>query len=119
MTFGLRLLHEEDYFETGIHANAALAERGVKELSVETADLYEAERLAQLVQRCVIDPVNGERLFANTAQVREAFLRADLSVIAETYLEFEQQYNPTDRNMTEVQMQAVIEEVKKVGKRRF
>ena len=66
VTFGLRLLTEQDYLAAQIATEAAMREAGM-ELSVSTAEAFEAEKSSQLLVRALIDPANSQPV-AETAQ---------------------------------------------------
>lgn len=112
VTFGLRLLLESDYFQAGIDANAALKAKSIA-FDVESAELFESEKAAQLMARFLVDPDTGERVCKDAATVREAFTREEHGFLAQAYLDHERQFSPSERTLSTAEMTALIDDVKK------
>jgi hypothetical protein len=109
---GLRILTEQDYQDAALAADALLA-RHDAELTVATADTFEAEKSLVLVSRMLVDPVTRKPVFATADQARAMFMRADKQLIMEKYLEHERKFSPSAANMNEAEFAALLEEVKK------
>jgi len=112
VAFGLRLLTEQDYFEAGLTVDAAMKAKSIA-LDVGTADLFEAEKAAQLTCRFLVDPADGSPVCADAEAARAAFTRGENEVVVNAYLEFEKAHSPSGRTLTDAEFGALFEEVKK------
>ena len=112
ITLGLRILTERDYQEAGWAANALLAEYKT-ELKSSNADLFESEKATQLIQRFVVDPATRAPVFASAEQVLDILSRDQRNVIGDAYYEFEKEYSPSERTLTDADFTALLEDVKK------
>lgn len=109
---GLRILTEQDYQTAGLAADALLRTNGT-ELSMATADLFEAEKSIQLIALMVVDPATKKPVFVNADEARKVFTREDKEVISEAYIDHERSFSPSGRTMTDADFEALLEEVKK------
>jgi hypothetical protein len=112
ITLGLRILTETDYQEAGWAANALL-DTHEAELTVANADLFESEKATQLIMRFVVDPTTRKPVFPSADEVRNTLSRAERNAIADKYYDFEKEYSPSERTMSEEQFAALLEDVKK------
>ncbi len=112
VVLGLRLLLESDYFQAGMDANAALKAKGLT-FDVESAELFESEKAAQLMARFLVDPDTSDRICKDATAVREAFTREEHGFIAQAYLEHEKKFSPSERTLSNNDMTKLIDEVKK------
>lgn len=110
--FGLRVLNEQDYLDAGIAAEAAMKASGV-EMSLSSADLFEAEKTSQLLVRALVDVSNGQPITADVKVLRSALSREESIALIEAYLAHEKSVSPSERNMSESDLLGVIEAVKK------
>jgi hypothetical protein len=109
---GLRILVERDYQEAGWAANALLDEYKT-ELKVSNADLFESEKATQLIQRFVVDPASGAPVFTSSEEVLDTLSREERNALGAAYFDFEKEHSPSERNMTDVEFSALLEDVKK------
>lgn len=107
----LRALSEQDYMEAGIAAESAMKAAKI-ELSMSTAELFEAEKSSQLLLLALLDP-SGEPLAYTASSLRNALSREESAYLVEQYLAHEKSISPSERNMPEKEFQALLEEVKK------
>lgn len=112
VTFGLRLLTEQDYLEAQIATEAAMKEAGL-ELSVSTAEAYESEKASQLLVRALIDPLTARPVAPSARALREAMGRDQKAALIEAYLAHEKVYSPSERTLTDAELSALLDEVKK------
>jgi hypothetical protein len=112
ITLGLRILTERDYQEAGWAANALLDEYKT-ELKVSNADLFEAEKATQLIQRFLVDPVTKAPVFASSEDVLDTLSRNERNVIGEAYYDFEKEYSPSERTLSDADFEKLLEDVKK------
>lgn len=112
VTFGLRLLTEQDYLAAQIATEVAMREAGM-ELSVSTAEAFEAEKSSQLLVRALIDPASGEPVAQTAQALREATYRDQQASLINAYLAHEKQYSPSERTLSDDELTALLEEVKK------
>lgn len=112
IALGLRILTERDHQEAGWAANALLAEYKT-ELKPSNADLFESEKATQLIQRFVVDPATKKPVFATAEQVLDTLSRDERNAIGEAYYDFEREYSPSERTMTDAEFSALLEDVKK------
>lgn len=112
VTFGLKLLTEQDYFDAGMAVDAVMR---IKEIPLElgTAELFEAEKAAQLICRFLVDPATSTPVCADANEARSAFTRGENAVVVNEYLEFEKAHSPSGRTLTDAEFNALYEEVKK------
>lgn len=109
---GLRLLTERDYQDAGWAANDLLNEFKT-ELKTSNADLFESEKATHLIQRFLIDPDTKEPVFETADQVLDLLTREERAFIGEKYFDFEKEYSPSERTMTDAEFDALLEDVKK------
>ena len=109
---GLRILTERDYQEAGWAANDLLDEHKAQ-LSPANAELFESEKATQLILRFVIDPATKAPVFASAEEVLDLLSRDQRSAIGDAYYDFEKEYSPSERTMSETDFTALLEEVKK------
>lgn len=109
---GLRILTEQDYQDAGFAADALLKARGT-EVSMVTAELVEAEKTTHLLARMLVDPATKAVLFDGADLVRECLSRNQRARITECYLEHEQRYAPSGRNMPDAEFAELLATVKK------
>ncbi|MDP3841051.1 MAG: hypothetical protein Q8Q81_00445 [Oxalobacteraceae bacterium] len=112
VTLGLRILTERDHQEAGWAANKLLDEYKT-ELKVSNADLFESEKATQLIQRFVIDPATKTPVFATAEIVLDTLSRDERNAIGDAYYEFEKEYSPSERTLTDAAFAALLEDVKK------
>ncbi|MDH2918497.1 MAG: hypothetical protein PXX73_04810 [Sideroxydans sp.] len=110
--FGLRVLSEQDYLEAGMAAEAAMKAAGV-ELSVSTAELFEAEKSSQLLLRALINPADNQAVATTAKELRAALSREEVAYLIEQYLSHEKTISPSERNLSDDDLTALLEEVKK------
>ncbi len=113
VTFGLRLLTDQDYMAANIATEAAMADAGMAPLTVSTSEAYEQEKSSQLLVRALIDPATGKPVAATAQALREATYRDQQTHLINAYLAHEKLYSPSERTLTEDELAAVLEEVKK------
>lgn len=109
---GLRVLTEQDYLESQIATEEAMKEAGM-ELSVSTAEAFEAEKASQLLTRALVDPDSGRPVTTSAKVLREAIIRDQKVVLIDAYLAHEKSFSPSERTLTEAELSALLDEVKK------
>ncbi len=109
---GLRLLTEQDYFEAGLAADAAMKAKGIG-LDIGTAELFEAEKSAQLACRFLVDPTSGQTVVSDSEELRSALTRGENEALINAYLEYEKEHSPSGRTLSDEEFNALFEEVKK------
>lgn len=112
VAIGLRILTEQDRLEAG-WAAVAMLDQHETELNVANADLFEAEKAIQLLLRFVIDPDTKKPVFPSADEVRATLAREERNAIGDAYYDFEKEYSPSERTMSEADFTALIEDVKK------
>lgn len=112
LTLGLRLLVETDYDAAGWAANDLLAKHDA-ELSPANADLFESEKMTQLLLRFLVDPNTGKPVFTTADEVRDTLTREERIAIADAYFDFEREYSPSERTMSEGEFAQLLDQVKK------
>lgn len=110
--FGIRVLSEQDYLEAGLAAEAAMKVACI-ELSISTSDLFEAEKSGQLLLRALVNPADGKQITTDAKTLRAALSRDEVAYLIEQYLSHEKSISPSERNMSEADLLALLEEVKK------
>lgn len=110
--FGLRVLSEQDYVDAGFAVEAAMKAAGV-ELSVSSADLFEAEKSGQLLARALVDLETGIPVAADPCALRSVLSRDEMAYLIERYLDHEKTISPSERNLSEDALVELLEEVKK------
>lgn len=110
--FGLRVLSEQDYLEAGMAAEAAMKAAGV-ELSVATAELFETEKSSQLLLRALVNPADNKAVAMTAKELRAALSREEVAYLIEQYLSHEKTISPSERNLSDDDLMALLEEVKK------
>ena len=110
--FGIRVLSEQDYLEAGLAAEAAMKAAGV-ELSISSSDLFEAEKSGQLLLRSLVNPIDGKPVAVDAKTLRAALSREEVAYLIEGYLAHEKSVSPSERNMPESELLALVDEVKK------
>lgn len=110
--FGIRVLSEQDYLEAGLAAEAAMKASGV-ELSISSSDLFEAEKSGQLLLRALVNPIDGKPVAVDAKTLRAALSREEVAYLIEAYLAHEKSVSPSERNMPESELRALVDEVKK------
>jgi predicted phage gp36 major capsid-like protein len=110
--FGLRVLSEQDYLEAGMAAEAAMKAAGV-ELSVATAELFETEKSSQLLLRALVNPADNKAVATTAKELRAALSREEVAYLIEQYLSHEKTISPSERNLSDDDLMALLEEVKK------
>lgn len=113
--FGLRVLSEQDYLEAGMAAEAAMKAAGV-ELSVATAELFETEKSSQLLLRALVNPADNKAVATTAKDLRAALSREEVAYLIEQYLSHEKTISPSERNLSDDDLMALLEEVKKTPK---
>jgi len=112
ITFGLRLLTEQDYLAAQIATEAAMKEAGL-ELSVSTAEAFEAEKSSQLLVRALIDPETNTPVAETALALRSATYRDQQASLISAYLAHEKSYSPSERTLSDAELSELVEEVKK------
>jgi hypothetical protein len=112
VTFGLRLLTEQDYLAAQIATEVAMKEAGL-ELNLSTAEAFESEKASQLLARALIDPAGGKPVATSAAELRESITRDEKTTLIEAYLDHERTFSPSERTMGEAEFSELMEEVKK------
>lgn len=112
VSLGMRLLTERDYQEAG-WAAVDLLEDHKAELNPANADLFDSEKATQLIQRFVVEPISQEPVFPDAESVLDTLTRAERNHLADQYFDFEKEYSPSERTMTEAEFTALLEDVKK------
>jgi hypothetical protein len=112
LTLGLRLLVETDYQAAGWAANDLLAKHDT-ELTTANADLFEAEKLTQLMLRFLVDPATGKPLFSSADELRSTLSREERNAVGAAYYDFEREYSPSERTMSEAEFGRLLDDVKK------
>lgn len=112
LTLGLRLLVESDYQAAGWAANALLVQHDT-ELTTANADLFESEKATQLMLRFLIDPATGKPLFSSAEEVRSTLSREERNAVGAAYYDFEREYSPSERTMSEAEFGRLLDDVKK------
>lgn len=112
VTLGLRILTERDHQEAGWAANKLLDEYKT-ELKVSNADLFESEKATQLIQRFVIDPSTRAPVFATAELVLDTLSRDERNAIGDAYYNFEKEYSPSERTLTDAEFTTLLDDVKK------
>lgn len=112
VTLGLRILTERDYQEAGWAANTLLDEYKT-ELKTANADLFESEKATQLIRRFVVDPATKAPVFASAEEVLDTLSRAERNVIGEAYYDFEKEFSPSERTLSDADFAALLDDVKK------
>lgn len=110
--FGLRVLSEQDYLEAGMAAEAAMKAAGV-ELSVATAELFDTEKSSQLLLRALVNPADNKAVATTAKELRAALSREEVAYLIEQYLSHEKTISPSERNLSDDDLMALLEEVKK------
>ena len=108
----VRTLTEADRLEAGFAADALWRTRGV-EFGVGTADLYESELANQLLLRAVIDPETRQPVFKTAGELRDTLSREQKIKLMEASSVHERAFNPSERNLSEAEFSALLDEVKK------
>lgn len=112
----LRVLSEQDYMEAGVAAESAMKAAKI-DLSMSTADLFEAEKSSQLLLLALMEP-SGEPLAYSASSLRNALSREESAYLVEQYLAHEKSFSPSERNMPEKEFQLLLDEVKKTPETR-
>lgn len=112
VVLALRILTERDYQDAGWAANELLDDRKT-ELKASNADLFESEKATHLIQRFVVDPATKESVFATAADVLDILSREERNAIGAAYFDFEKEYSPSERTMSDVEFKTLLEDVKK------
>ena len=112
LTLGLRLLVESDYQAAGWAANDLLAQHDT-ELTTANADLFESEKATQLMLRFLVDPATGKPLFSSADEVRNTLSREERNAVGAAYYDFEREYSPSERTMSEAEFGRLLDDVKK------
>lgn len=112
IALGLRILTERDYQEAGWAANELLAAHEA-ELSAANADLFESQKATHLIARFVVDPVTRAPVFASADMVLDLLSRAERNLLGDAYYDFEKEFSPSERTMSDADLTALLEDVKK------
>lgn len=112
VALGLRILTERDHQDAGWAANDLLDERKT-ELKASNADLFESEKATQLIQRFVVDPATGKPVFPTADDVLDTLSRDQRNEIGAAYFDFEKEYSPSERTMSDAEFAELLEDVKK------
>jgi hypothetical protein len=112
LTLVLRLLVESDYQAAGWAANDLLAQHDT-ELTTANADLFESEKFTQLMLRFLVDPATGKPLFSSADEVRNTLSREERNAVGAAYYDFEREYSPSERTMSEAEFGRLLDDVKK------
>lgn len=112
INLGLRILTERDYQEAGWAANALL-DKYKTELKASNADLFESEKATQLILRFLINPITKKPVFTSADEVLDTFSRDERAFIGEKYFDFEREYSPSERTLSDSEFEALVEDVKK------
>ena len=112
LTLGLRLLVETDYQAAGWAANDLLAQHDA-ELTTANAELFESEKATQLILRFLVDPGTGKPLFSSADEVRNTLSREERNAVGAAYYDFEREYSPSERTMSEAEFGRLLDDVKK------
>lgn len=108
----LRVLTEQDHQIAAMAADAMLIKHET-ELTMSTADAFEAEKALQLITLATLDPEKKTQAFKDADEARSILIRADRDLISEKYLDHERTFSPSGRNLTEAEFEGLLEEVKK------
>lgn len=112
VTFGLRVLTEQDYLLAQINTELAMKEVGL-ELSLSSAEAFESEKASQLLYLALLDPAMKQPVAQSAKELREAISRDEKSALIEAYLEHEKTFSPSERTMGDAEFSALLETVKK------
>jgi hypothetical protein len=112
LTLALRILTERDYQEAGWAANAMLDAHDT-ELSAANADLFESEKASHLIQRFLIEPETGKPVFPSAAEVVDTLSRDERNAIGAAYYDFEKEYSPSERTLSEADFASLLADAKK------
>lgn len=112
VAIGLRILTEQDRMEAG-WAAVAMLDKHETELNVANAELFEAEKAIQLLLRFVVDPDTKKPVFPSADEVRETLAREERNAIGDAYYDFEREYSPSERTMSEADFKALLDDIKK------
>ncbi|RJF96914.1 hypothetical protein D3870_21335 [Noviherbaspirillum cavernae] len=115
---GLRILTDQDYQTACLAADALLIKHDT-ELSLSNSEVFEAEKSLQLIALAVVDPATKAMVFPNADAARATLTRDDKKLITEKYLEHERRFSPSARTMDDAALMKLIEEVKKIPRRRI
>lgn len=110
--FGLRVLTEADYLAAQMATLQAMETAGI-ELGIASSETFEAEKASQLLFRALVDVDTGKALAKTVVELRESLSRADKLHLIEAYLDHEKAYAPSERTLSDADLVAVIDEVKK------
>ena len=112
VTFGLRLLTEQDYLEAQIATESAMKEAEMA-LSVSTAESFEAEKASQLLARALVDPDTGKPVAASAKVLRQAISRDQKMMLIDAYLDHEKAFSPSERTLSDADLAALLDTLKK------
>lgn len=84
------------------------------EVGSTTIEAYEDENSTQILFRALRDPEEPSRPFASTVdQLRNLISRDEKDILIEQYNDFEKEVSPKERDLSEDEMDALFEELKK------
>lgn len=109
---GLRVLTDQDYQIAHMAADKMLADHDT-EFSLSTAEAFEVEKSVQLIFLAAVDLETRKPVFASVDECRATLMREDREIISEEYLKHEQSFSPSERNLTDAQFAALLQDVKK------
>lgn len=112
--FGFRLLSENDYLEAGLAVIDLFKGRKVEDVTLASADLFEAEKANQLLLRALIDPASKQPVADSPLQLRNALSREQKAFLIDQYLEFEKEFSPmAGKNMSDEDFAQLFDTLKK------
>lgn len=109
----VRVLSAQE-IQDSVFAAETLFKKAEVDVSASTLDAYEDERTTQILWRALRDPENQKEPFAATvAELRKGLTRAEKSILADLYNEFEKECSPDFMAMTDTEFEELFETVKK------
>lgn len=82
--------------------------------SMSTVDAYEDEKTTQLLFRALRDPEDeSKNLAKDIDEFRKQITRDEKDILVEAYVAFEKECSPSPDNMTEEEMETLMDELKK------
>lgn len=116
ISFGLRILNDQDYLDADLAALAFMKKNEVV-FATESAETFEQEKATQLLFRALVNPETGVRAAKTSAEVRESLSRDQKAFLIKEYLEHERQCAPKEETMPEEEFAALLDSVKKKPER--
>ncbi|ATG89116.1 hypothetical protein [Methylomonas koyamae] len=114
VAIGMRLLSENDYFEAGLAVIDLFKSKGIDDVNMANAELFELEKSNQLLLRALVNPATGEPLVNSPLAMRKSMSRAHKSFLISEYLEFEKEYSPmAGHNISDSEFAELFDTLKK------